>query len=350
MIETTLTLQKLACLLQGTLRGDGNCEITGIASLREAKPGDIAFLDNPLYRKYLKQTQASAVILSSQDASLYAGAAIIVPDPYYAYAKVAELFQYEKTGVKLCIHPSATIGYGTAIYKTASLGAHCVVGDGVKIGEHVVIEPGCVVGDYVVIGDGSHISANVTLSHGVTLGERVMVHSGAVIGSDGFGYVPRKTGWYKVPQLGAVRIGNDVRVGANTSIDRGALQDTVIEQGAILDNQIQVAHNVHIGEYTAIAGCVGISGSAVIGKHCLIGGGAGIAGHVTIGDYVSITAMAMVTKSITVPGVYSSGTGIQQNAVWKRSAVRFHQLDALAKRLQALEKKLANTVMRDKDD
>ena len=211
---------------------------------------------------------------------------------------------------------------------------------GAVIHAGVQLAGGCFVGAGSVIGADSRLSANVVVCHDVTIGERVKIAAGAVIGSDGFGLANEGGQWLNVPQLGGVRIGNDVDVGANTTIDRGALDDTVLEEGVRLDNQIQVAHNVHIGAHTAIAGCVGISGSARIGKHCMIGGGSGIVGHLEIADHVIVTGMTMVTKSITKPGVYSSGVPAQENDVWNRNYARFRQLDRLARKVHSMERNL----------
>ncbi|MDQ2695806.1 MAG: UDP-3-O-(3-hydroxymyristoyl)glucosamine N-acyltransferase, partial [Pseudomonadota bacterium] len=208
------------------------------------------------------------------------------------------------------------------------------------LGPGVFVGPVCVVGEGAVLGEATRLMANVTVCHGVRLGRRVLVHPGAVIGSDGFGLANDAGRWIKIPQLGGVVIGDDVEIGANTTIDRGALDDTVIEEGVKLDNQIQVAHNVHIGAHTAVAGCVGIAGSARIGRHCTQAGGVGVAGHLEIADHVHVTGMSMVTESITAPGVYSSGLGVEPGRVWKKIRVHLRHLDDLARRVAALEKKV----------
>jgi UDP-3-O-[3-hydroxymyristoyl] glucosamine N-acyltransferase len=236
------------------------------------------------------------------------------------------------------IHPSAVIGAGCQIDPTAVIGPNCVLGDDVIIGANVVIGPGCSIGECSEVDDASHLDANVTLYHKIKIGKRVMIASGTVIGSDGFGIAKHKGVWHKVPQLGRVIIGDDVEIGSNCSIDRGAIDDTVIEAGVKLDNLIQIGHNVQIGAGTAIAGCVGISGSTTIGKNCLIGGGSGFAGHITIADNVMVTGATAVSKSIREPGVYSSGVGgVVTNLEWRKNSARLHRLDGLMQRVKALE-------------
>jgi len=236
------------------------------------------------------------------------------------------------------IHTSASLEADCSVNASAWVGPHCIIEQGAVIHAGVQLAGGCFIGADSVIGTDSKLSANVVIGHAVTIGERVKIAAGAVIGSDGFGLANEAGQWLNVPQLGSVRIGNDVDVGANTTIDRGALEDTVLEDGVRLDNQIQVAHNVHIGAHTAIAGCVGISGSARIGKHCMIGGGSGIVGHLEITDHVVITGMTMVTRSITTAGVYSSGVPAQENDAWNRNYARFRQLDKLARKVQSIER------------
>ncbi len=330
------TLSELAIALDARLKGDEGCPISGIAPLQTARAGQISFLDNPRYRKYLANTQASAVILNASEAANFSGNALITQNPYLAYAKMAKLFEpiIQHT---IGIHKTAVIGDNCQIDSTASIGPFCVLADSVTIGAEVILGAHCVVGENCSIGQGSHLYPRVTLYHGVKLAQRVIVHAGVVLGADGFGIAKEGSTWHKVPQLGGVSIGNDVEIGANTTIDRGALEDTVIEEGVKLDNQIQIAHNVRVGAHTAIAGCTGVSGSTVIGKNCIIGGATGFAGHLTIADYVVVTGMAMVTHSILEPGIYSSGTGLLPNRDWQKNAVRFRQLDEIARRLKALE-------------
>lgn len=335
-----LTLGALAKQIGGTLHnGEPGREIRSVATLQHAADGDVSFLANKRYRKHLLSTCASAVILAPDNLPDCPVAAIVTDNPYVAYARAATLLaprQPKRKG----IHPAAAIGDDCRIDPGAWIGPHCIVEDNVSIGAGVQIAGGCYIGAGSTIGDDSRVSANVVICHGVTIGERVNIAPGAVIGSDGFGLANEDGKWINVPQLGSVHIGDDVDIGANTTIDRGALEDTVLEEGVRLDNQIQVAHNVHIGAHTAIAGCVGISGSARIGKHCMIGGGAGIVGHLEIADNVVITGMTMVTRSISRPGVYSSGVPAQDNDSWNRNYARLRQLDKLARKVQKLERSL----------
>jgi UDP-3-O-[3-hydroxymyristoyl] glucosamine N-acyltransferase len=332
-----LTLKEIANHVQGELHGDSEQLIHGIAAIDRAQPGELTFLDNPKYRRYLATTQASAVILAPEIAeSCTTTNAVVVPEPYLAYAQAAELFErlpQQSVGVS----PNAIICDSAQIHASVSIGANCVIGERVIIGEHAVIGSGTVIGDDCELGAHSRLWPNVTLYHNVRIGERCVVHSGVVIGADGFGLVKHNGVWQRIPQLGGVIIGNDVSIGANTSIDRGALSDTVIENGVKLDNLIQVGHNVVIGEHTAIAGCVAIAGSAKIGRHCMIGGASCIGGHLEIADKVVITAMSGVSNSIKQSGVYS-GISVRPNSEWRRNTIRFHHLDDMARRLRALEK------------
>lgn len=336
----SVTLQELADRVGARLAGDAHKAVSGVGTLTHATADQITFLSNPRYRKYLEETSAGAVILLESDLPYCPVDALISSNPYLTYARVAAYFVPD-TRDNDGIHASAVIGDGAKIDATATVGPHAVIGADVTVGAGAIIGPGCVVQRDVVIGAGTRLVANVTVYYGCRIGCRVLVHAGAVIGSDGFGFANDKGVWIKVPQLGRVIIGDDVEIGANTTIDRGAVEDTVIEDGVILDNLIQVAHNVHIGAHTAMAGCVGVAGSAVIGKHCAIGGGAGILGHLEIADGVTVTAMSLVTKSIRERGVYSSGTPLQPSDNWHKSAVRFKQLDEMARRLKQIEKELA---------
>ncbi|PKM45123.1 MAG: UDP-3-O-(3-hydroxymyristoyl)glucosamine N-acyltransferase [Gammaproteobacteria bacterium HGW-Gammaproteobacteria-1] len=333
------TLAELARRVGARPVGDGECIITGVATLTAAAPGTITFLTNPRYRKHLQATAASAVILREDDLSFCPVNALVAANPHLAYAKVAALFA-PLPDAAAGVHPSAVVAATAHIDASASIGPHCVVGADCRIGAGAVIGPGCVLEHDVSIGAGTRLVANVSVYYGCRIGARGLIHAGAVIGSDGFGFAHDRGAWVKVPQLGAVIIGDDVEVGANTSVDRGAVEDTVIEDGVKLDNQIQVAHNVRVGAHTAMAGCVGVAGSAVIGKHCAIGGGAGILGHLEIADGVTVTAMSLVTKSLKEPGVYSSGTPLERSEQWHKNTVRFKQLDDMARRLKQLEKEL----------
>jgi UDP-3-O-[3-hydroxymyristoyl] glucosamine N-acyltransferase len=335
MTQTLGTLaEEVGAVLQNA---DPDCEITGVATLQHAGKGEISFLANAGYRKYLKDTRAAAVILSPEDAAGYPAAAVVSSNPYASYARIAALIS-PPPAPRQGVHASASLDADCQVDATAWIGPHCIVEKGAVIHAGVQLAGGCFIGAGCSIGAGSRLSANVVICHGVMIGERVRIAPGAVIGSDGFGLANDGGQWLNVPQLGSVRIGNDVDIGSNTTIDRGALEDTVLEDGVRLDNQIQVAHNVRIGAHTAIAGCVGISGSAVIGKHCLIGGGSGIVGHLEIADHVIITGMTMVTKSIRKPGVYSSGVPAQENDAWNRNYARLRQLDSLARKVLSLER------------
>jgi UDP-3-O-[3-hydroxymyristoyl] glucosamine N-acyltransferase len=267
---------------------------------------------------------------------------LVVSSPSAAFARVAGLLG-PRPSHRQGIDSSAVIAGNCRIDDSAWIGPHCVLEEGAIIGAGTRLAAGCFVGKGSRIGRDGILHPNVVICHGVSIGDRAILHPGAVVGSDGFGLARDGEQWLKVPQLGGVLIGDDVEIGASTTIDRGALDNTVIGNGVKLDNQIQVAHNVHIGDHTVMAGCVGISGSARIGKRCMIGGGVGIVGHLDIADDVTVTGMTMVTQSITRPGVYSSGLPAQENTAWCRNAVRLRQLDELARRLQLLEKKLTDS-------
>jgi len=332
-----LTLGELARQLGAELRGDPALEVSGVATLQRARAGELSFLANPRYRRHLVETRASAVVVAEADAPACPVAALVVANPYACYARAARLL-YPAPPAVPGIHPSAVVDDAARIDPSASIGAHTVVEADAVIGPRVRVGPRCVIGAGVSIGADSRLLASVTVLAAARIGQRVVLHPGAVIGSDGFGMAWADGRWENVPQLGSVRIGDDVDIGSNTTVDRGALDDTVIEQGVKIDNQVQVAHNVVIGAHTAIAGCVGISGSARIGSHCTLAGGVGIVGHLEICDHVHITGMSMVTRSIREPGTYSAGTPLMPNARWRRNAVNIKHLDALAARVRALEK------------
>ena len=333
------TLEELANRLGIPFHGDAQCEIDGVTTLTNSRSSAITFLTNPRYRKYLSNTSAAAVILKPEELEHCPVNALVSDNPYLTYAHVSALFAADSTmeppiAESAVIHASAHLGKGVRI------GANAVVGEDVILADEVVIGPGCVVGDNSRIGRGSVLNANVTVYHNCEIGERAVIHSGTVIGSDGFGFANDKGRWVKIHQLGRVVVGNDVEIGANTTIDRGAIEDTVIGNNVIIDNLVQVAHNVRIGDHSALAGCVGIAGSAEIGKHCAFGGGAGILGHLQIADGVTVTAMSLVTNSIKEPGVYSAGTPLEPKSHWQKNYVRFKQLDEMARRIKALEKQL----------
>ncbi|MCT8945396.1 UDP-3-O-(3-hydroxymyristoyl)glucosamine N-acyltransferase [Pseudomonas iridis] len=338
-MTVTIKLGQLAEFLGATLRGDAEKQITGLATLQEAGPAQLSFLANPQYRKFLAGSQAAALLLKEADAEGFAGNALVVPDPYLAYARISHLFD-SKPKATAGIHPSAVIAADAVVDPTASIGAFVVIEAGARIGAQVTLGAHCVIGARSEIGEGGWLAPRVTLYHDVRIGKRVVIQSGAVIGGEGFGFANEKGIWQKIAQIGGVTIGDDVEIGVNTAIDRGALADTVIGNGVKLDNQIQIAHNVQVGDHTAMAACVGISGSTKIGKHCMLAGGVGLVGHIDICDNVFLTGMTMVTHSITEPGAYSSGTAMQPAAEWRKSAARIRQLDDIARRLKQLEKRV----------
>lgn len=332
------TLREIADFLSAKLQGDENCVITGIAPINKAVEGQISFLEQANYRPYLETTKASAIILAPAFANQTNANVLILDSPYVGYARVSSLFtNYPE--VEIGINPRAVVGLECHIGQSARIAANCVIGNRVTIGENVQIDPGCVIGDDVSIGDNSKLYANVTIYHGVKIGKNNIIHGGVVIGADGFGMANDRGRWVKIHQLGSVHIGDDVEIGANTTIDRGALENTIIEDGVKLDNQIQIGHNVRVGAYTIIAGCVGIAGSTKIGKHCMIGGGVGLNGHITIADGTIITARSAVHKSITEAGIYASGIPAMPHKKWWRVLKRMSQLEEIIERIHKLEHK-----------
>lgn len=331
------TLSKLASHFDLSYEGDGEVEIKKVATLSGAQTGDISFLSNRAYLGELNKTVASAVIISPQLSDKYTGNKLISDQPYVTFARVASLFA-PKPLQSSGIHPKADIDATAELADDVSIGAFSVIsanvtiGPGVRIGDRVTIGSGC------TLEAGCDIKSGVVVEHNSQLGQRVTVYPGAVIGADGFGLARDQEGWIKIPQTGRVIIGNDCSIGANTTIDRGAIEDTVLSDDVHLDNQIQIGHNVQIGAHTVIAGCAAVAGSAKIGANCLIGGGAGVVGHISVCDGVTIQAMALVTKSINKPGVYGSVAPLQENSQWRKTAVRIKQLDDLAKRLKKLER------------
>jgi len=337
MTPPSFTAGDLADRFGLELRGDAGLRIDGVATLARAEPGQLAFLANTRYRAQLADSRASLVVLRADDADAAAGAVLVAKDPYTAFAKMAALFESRPARAP-GIHPSAVVDPTAQVAPGAHVGPFVAIGARSVVGEGSILGPGCVVGDDCVVGDGCELVARVTLVARVRLGRRVLVHPGAVIGADGFGLAMDSGHWIKVPQLGGVVVGDDCEIGANTTIDRGALDDTVLEEDVRLDNQIQIGHNVRIGAHTAMAGCSAAAGSARIGRYCLIGGAAGVLGHLEICDRVVVTAMSLVTSSITEPGEYSSGTPLTDNRTWRKNAARFKQLDALARRVLAADK------------
>ncbi len=330
-------LDELAQRFGLKLHGDGRADIRGVATLAAARDDQLAFLANPRYLGALEGTHAGVVVLRKEHADRSPVPALIADDPYLAYARIAALFD-EAAAPQPGVHASAVVETGAHVSEAASIGAFCHVAGDARIEDGAVLGPHCIVGPGCTIGAQSRLVARVTLVTRVALGKRVLVHPGAVLGADGFGIANDRGDWVKVPQLGGVRVGDDCEIGANTTIDRGALEDTVLEEDVRLDNQIQIAHNVCIGAHTAIAGCAAVAGSARIGRHCLIGGAAGVLGHLEIADRVTITAMSLVTHSIREPGEYSSGTPLQDNRAWRKNAARFKRLDEFTRRFAEMEK------------
>jgi UDP-3-O-[3-hydroxymyristoyl] glucosamine N-acyltransferase len=337
MSEIIHTVAELAERFGLSFHGDGTSVIDGVGTLAGAGTSQLSFLSNSKYAAQLTATRAGVVVLREENLADCPTAALIARDPYVAYAQIAALFE-RLPAAPPGIHPSAVVDAGARVSASASIGPCCVIGDGAVIEDGAVLGPHCIIGEGCTVGAQSRLVARVTLVTRVTLGKRVLVHPGAVIGSDGFGLAFDRDHWIKLPQLGGVRIGDDCEIGANTTIDRGALDDTVLEEDVRLDNQIQIAHNVHVGAHTAMAGCAAVAGSAKIGRYCMIGGNAGVLGHLELADRVTITAKSLVTHSIREPGEYSSGVPLQDNRQWRKNAARFKHLDEYARRLSALEK------------
>ncbi|QLQ25484.1 MAG: UDP-3-O-(3-hydroxymyristoyl)glucosamine N-acyltransferase [Dechloromonas sp.] len=339
-----LTLSDIAAQLGGDVLGDGQTEILRVATLASAGAGDIAFLSNRKYRNQLQMTRASAVIVAPPFADDFAGPRIVTGDPYAYYARVAGLLNPDRAGFS-GVHPS--VASGSPLPASAAVGPHVSIGRDVALGENVVIHAGCVIGDNVTIGDGSLLYANVTIYHGCRLGKRAILHSGAVIGGDGFGFAPEGRQWLKIPQLGSVRIGDDVEIGSNTTVDRGALDDTVIGDGCKIDNLVQVGHNCNIGPHSVLAGCTGIAGSVTLGEHCIVGGAGMISGHVTLAPGTTISGGSLVMKSIAQPGLYTSVFPLDTHDEWVRNAAHIRRLSHLAERVANIEKLLKQAERRD---
>lgn len=332
-------LGEIVARFGGDLQGDGNQAITGLATLESAAPGQLSFLANPKYRSQLAATRASAVILAPEAAADCPVAAIVTPQPYLYFARVSQWLA-DLPRPAQGVHPSAVVE--TTVPASVCIGPQVWIGPDVEIGENVVIGAQCRIGPGVRIGTDSMLYPGVTIYHACQLGRRAIVHSGAVIGADGFGFAREKSGeWVKIAQTGRVVVGDDVEIGANTTIDRGALEDTVIEDGVKLDNQIQIGHNVRIGAHTAMAGCVGVAGSARIGARCTVGGGAIILGHLTLADGVNVSSGTLVAKSIAAPGSYTGTVPFMAHDDWLKNFSRLRHLDAMADKIRALEKRLA---------
>ena len=335
------SLGELAAQFGSELIGDPSTQVSYVATLRNATDDAISFLSNPAFRDELKSTKAAAVIVTAADADICPADALLADDPYLLYARVASVL-HPLADFEPGIHSTAVVDKSARIASSAHLAAHVVIGENCVVGEDVFIGPGSVLGSRCSVGDGSRLTANVTLVQDVDVGNRAMLHPGAVIGSQGFGNATSPDGWVRIPQVGGVRIGDDVDIGANTTIDRGAIDDTVIGDGVRIDNLVQIAHNVQIGEHTAMAAMTGISGSTVIGKRCLFAGQSGTFGHITICDDAIIGAAAVISKDIREPGLYSGYLPAESDKNWKRKAARFRQLDELAKRVKKLEKKVGD--------
>ncbi len=334
-----LSLQELAERIGARLEGDGGIRVRGVATLTGAGPGDVSFLTSPAYRGHLGETRASAVILGEEDLPACPTHALVMANPYAGYAHAASALNPPEAP-PVGRHPGAHVEPSASIGDGVWIGPGAVVEAGARIGAGCFIGPACVVARGAELGPGGHLVASVYIGESVRVGARCLMHPGAVIGADGFGFAQEDGRWVKIPQLGSVVLGDDVEIGANTAVDRGALDDTLIGDGVKLDNHVQIGHNVRIGEHTAIAGMSGVAGSAVIGKRCGIGGGVGVNGHVELADGVYLTVHTTVYHSIPEPGVYSSGVMEQDNRSWRRNTLRFRQLDDMMKRIRTLEKKV----------
>jgi UDP-3-O-[3-hydroxymyristoyl] glucosamine N-acyltransferase len=334
-----LRLADLVAQFGGEAVGDPATAVWHVASLRSAAPGDIAFLSHPRFRADLDATHASAVIVSPAERDATALPRIVCREPLLYFAKVSRLLNPGPKAVP-GIHASAVVEEGASVAADASIGAHCFVGAGAVIESQAVLAPGSHVGPGAHIGRQSRLAPHAVVHAGCIVGERAVIHAGAVIGADGFGLAKEAGRWTRIPQLGRVVMGDDVEVGANTTIDRGTLDDTVIEDGVKLDNQIQVAHNCRVGAHTAIAGCVGIAGSTSIGRHCVIGGAAMISDHISICDNVVVSGGTLIAKPLTEPGTYTGVYPFEANRRWVRNAARLRHLDEMAERMRNLEQRL----------
>jgi UDP-3-O-[3-hydroxymyristoyl] glucosamine N-acyltransferase len=338
-MRASYSLWEIAAQLGGEVLGDGEVAVSRMASLASAKPGDLSFLSDTKYRSLLSSTEASAVVIGTDARDATSLPRIVTENPYAYFARVSSLLN-PVTIAEPGIHATAVIDASASVPASVSIAAHCHIGRHVQIGENVVIGPGSVIGDHVSIGNGSVLHANVTIYAGCELGSDCVLSSGVVIGADGFGYAEEHGKWVKIPQVGRVIIGNAVEIGANTSVDRGALDDTVIEEGVKLDNLIQIGHNCRIGAHTVIAGCVGIAGSARIGQHCRIGGAAMILGHLEIADGVTVSPGSMITRSLTKADTYTALMPFQPHDKWLKTAAHLRHLDDMATRILRMENEL----------
>jgi UDP-3-O-[3-hydroxymyristoyl] glucosamine N-acyltransferase len=336
----TYTLQQIVERFGGELVGDPRLRIARVATLENAGPDAIAFLANERYGAQARSTSAAAVIVGPGARDATPAARIVCEHPYLYFARVSGLLNPRREAVA-GTHPTACVDPRACVHATAEIGPFAVIGARARVGAGTVIGAAACLGEDVSVGRDAYVHAAVTIYRGCSIGDRTVIHSGAVIGADGFGIAPDGDSWVKVPQIGRVRVGDDVEIGANTTIDRGAIDDTIVEDGVKLDNQVQIAHNVRVGAHTAIAACTGIAGSARIGRYCRIGGGVGIAGHVTIADRVEISGHTAVTRSIDAPGIYSGVYPFEPNRDWRKNAVQVRRLADLARRVAALEDELA---------
>lgn len=337
MTEKNYTVAQIAKLLGAEFVGEGKHIITSIAPIDSAQKNDITFLSDSKYQSQLSTTLAGCVLLSEASKKLLQTNGIILSDPYLGFAKVAQLL--DTTPIpKAEIHPSAVVHKNTKLGNHISIGANSVIEENVILGDNVIIGANTVIGQNTLIDSDTRIFSNVSLYHNVRIGKNCVIQSGAVIGSDGFGYANEKGVWIRIPQMGGVIIGDEVDIGANVCIDRGALNDTIIGKGVKIDNLCHIAHNVQVGEHTAMAGFTGIAGSATIGKNCTFSGRSSILGHLSIADGTHVTACSLINRSNKEAGVFSSGTGMQDNKSWRKSVARFRQLDDMAKQLKHLER------------
>ena len=341
----SLSLADIAARLGGDVLGDPETRVHQVAALASAGAGQITFLANRKYRNQLQTTQAAAVILSPGEADGFAGPRIVVGNPYAYYARVTALLNPVARPAS-GVHPTAVVD--SAVPASAVIGAHVVIGRDVVLGEGVHIQAGCVIGDGAQLGAGSLLYPNVTIYHGCRVGARAILHAGVVIGSDGFGFAPDGKEWVKIPQIGVVVVGDDVEIGANTAVDRGALEDTVIGHGCKIDNQVHIAHNCHIGDYSVIAGCTGMAGSTTLGEHCILGGGSLISGHLKLAPNTTISGGTTVMRSILEPnGVYASVFPMDTYENWMHNASHIRRLSKLADRIKELEKQLKEKTLED---
>jgi UDP-3-O-[3-hydroxymyristoyl] glucosamine N-acyltransferase len=335
----SFTLAQIANHVEGSVVGDSSYVIEKLGTLEHADAQALSFLANPKYQGQLATTQAGAVLIRDKALSQGLNNAVVVANPYLAFAKLTHLFD-NRPKPSVSIHSSASIDETAVLGENVKIAANVVIEEGAVLADNVEVGPNSVIGARVKVGANTRLAANVTLYYDVEIGHNCLLHSGCVIGADGFGFAPSSDGWVKIMQLAAVTIGNKVEIGANTTIDRGALENTKVGNGVIIDNQVQIAHNVIIGDNSAIAGCSAVAGSTQIGQRCTISGGVGIIGHLIIADDVHVTAMSLVSKSIHKAGSYSSGTGLEATDKWRKSAARLRRIDDMAKQIAKLENKL----------